>query len=121
MELGYRIVNDLVIMDLQDARFFYPKTLVVKSTFLNLLQEGHRYFAFNLSQVEMLDSFGLAVIVSLLKLCKSRKGELVLFGSHEAVLKLFEVTQVERVVKNFVHEAQALEHLTRCQAEQPAQ
>lgn len=116
MDLQYRSIDNIIVIDLADNRFFYPKTLVVKSAFLNLLQEGYRFFVLNLSQVEMLDSFGLAVIVSLLKLCKAKKGELCIYGANESVLKLFEITQVERIVKHFTSEPLALEYLQRQRA-----
>ena len=70
MELNNRFLSDCVVVDIQDDQFGYPKTLVLKSHVIRLLQEGHRRIVLNLAQVEMLDSFGLAVLISLLKLCR---------------------------------------------------
>jgi anti-sigma B factor antagonist len=111
MEIAERILEDVVILDLSDERFEYPKTLVLKNHVLHLMKENYRYFVLNLGGVQMLDSFGLAVIISILKLCKTEHGNLTLFGLNDTVSRLMEITHMDRVLDIWPTEGQALAHV----------
>jgi anti-sigma B factor antagonist len=108
MELTNRFLPECVVVDVADDRFGYPKTLVLKSHVSHLVQNGHRHVVLNLAQVEMLDSFGLAVLISLLKLCKEVHGNLTLYGLNDQVTKLIELTHMDRVLDIWETEGQAV-------------
>lgn len=108
MELENRFLPDCVVVDISDDKFGYPKTLVLKSHVTRLLAEGHRHIVLNLGQVEMLDSFGLAVLISLLKLCKEHRGNLTLYGLNQQVTRLIELTHMDRVLDIWETEGQAV-------------
>jgi anti-sigma B factor antagonist len=108
MELTNRFQEECVIIDIAEERFEYPKTMVLKNHALKLLQEGHNHFVLNLSEVENLDSFGIAVIVSILKHCKEAKGNLTLYGLNEQVMRLIELTHMDRVLDIWPSEGQAV-------------
>jgi len=108
MELENRFLPDCVIVDIADDKFGYPKTLVLKSHVAHLLGEGHRRIVLNLSRVDMLDSFGLAVLISLLKLSKEVGGNLTLFGLNDQVSRLIELTHMDRVLDIWETEGQAI-------------
>lgn len=108
MELENRFLPDCVVVDISDDKFGYPKTLVLKSHVTRLLAEGHRHVVLNLGQVEMLDSFGLAVLISLLKLCKEQRGNLTLYGLNQQVTRLIEMTHMDRVLDIWETEGQAV-------------
>ncbi|MCE3234438.1 MAG: Anti-sigma factor antagonist [Vampirovibrio sp.] len=108
MELENRFLPDCVVVDISDDKFGYPKTLVLKSHVTRLLAEGHRHVVLNLGQVEMLDSFGLAVLISLLKLCKEHRGNLTLYGLNQQVTRLIELTHMDRVLDIWETEGQAV-------------
>lgn len=108
MELSNRFLPECVVVDIADDKFGYPKTLVFKSHVTKLLQEGHRHVVLNLANVEMLDSFGIAVLISMLKLCKECKGNLTLYGLNEQVSRLMELTHMDRVLEIWESEAQAV-------------
>jgi len=108
MELANRILTDCVIVDITDDKFGYPKTLVLKSHVTQLLSAGHRRIVLNLGQVETLDSFGLAVLISLLKTTREHKGNLTLYGLNPQVNRLIELTQMDRVLEIWETEGQAI-------------
>lgn len=111
MELANRFLPDCVVVDIVDDRFGYPKTLVLKNHVAKLLMEGHRHVVLNLTQVDMLDSFGIAVLVSLLKVCKELKGTLTLYGLNGQISQLIEITHMDRVLDIWESEAQAITQL----------
>ena len=108
MEISDRVVNGCVIIDIQDDKFGYPKTMVLKNHVIHLLGRGHHHLVMNLSGVEALDSFGIAVLISILKLCRENNGNLTLFGLNEQVTRLMELTHMDRVLDIWETEGQAL-------------
>jgi anti-sigma B factor antagonist len=108
MEIMDRFVEDCVVIDMTEERFEYPKTIVLKNHALKLLQEGHNHFVLNMSDVQNLDSFGIAVIVSILKHCREANGNLTLFGLNEQVQRLIELTHMDRVLDIWPSESQAV-------------
>lgn len=112
MELNNRFLSECVVVDIQDDQFGYPKTLILKSHVVHLLKEGHRHIVLNLAQVDMLDSFGLAVLISLLKLCRENNGNLTLYGLNPQVMRLIEVTRMDRVLDVWETEGQAVSQVT---------
>jgi anti-anti-sigma factor len=108
MELSNRFLPECVVVDIADDKFGYPKTLVLKNHVSHLLEKGFSHVVLNLADVEMLDSFGIAVLISLLKLCKERNGNLTLYGLNEQVTRLMELTHMDRVLEIWETEGQAI-------------
>lgn len=111
MELVNRFLPECVVVNIVDDKFGYPKTLILKSHVSKLLTEGHRHIVLNLAKVETLDSFGIAVLISLLKLCKEIKGSLTLYGLNDQVSRLMELTHMDRVLEIWESEEQAISQL----------
>lgn len=108
MEITDRFVENCVVIDIEEERFEYPKTMVLKNHALKLLQEGHNHFVLNMGDVQNLDSFGIAVIVSILKHCREAGGNLTLFGLNDQVMRLIELTHMDRVLDIWPSEGQAI-------------
>ena len=108
MELSNRFLPECVVIDVADDHFSYPKTLVLKSHISQLVLEGHRHLVLNFKKVQMLDSFGIAVLISLLKLCKEQHGNLTLYGLNEQINRLMEITHMDRVLDIWETEGQAV-------------
>ncbi len=112
MNLEHRVVNDdVVVIDIKDEKFEYPKTQVLKSYVMHLLDEKHKYLVVNLSNVTMLDSFGIAVFISIFKQCKQQGGNLTMYGLNEQVTHLMELTRMDRVLDIWEGEGQAVAHV----------
>lgn len=112
MELENRFLPECVVVDIADDKFGYPKTLVLKNHVTHLLEKGHRHVVLNLAGVDMLDSFGIAVLISLLKLCKERSGNLTLYGLNDQATRLIELTRMDRVLDIWETEGQAVSRVT---------
>jgi anti-anti-sigma factor len=108
-----RFVEECVILDIKETTFEYPKTSQIKTHVEGLLNQGHHYFVLNMSNIQVLDSFGLAVIISLLKLSKSHGGNLALYGLNQQVSRLIEVTHMDRILDIWISEAQALSQIKK--------
>jgi anti-sigma B factor antagonist len=108
MDLTNRFLTECVVVDIADDKFGYPKTLVLKNHVTRLLETGHNHIVLNLGHVDMLDSFGIAVLISLLKLCKERSGNLTLYGLNDQVTRLIELTHMDRVLDIWETEGQAI-------------
>ena len=115
MQLQNRFETTCVIIDLEDDSFGYPKTMVLKSHALKLIEDGHHHLVLNLGRVKTLDSFGIAVIISILKTCKERKGNLTLYGLNDQVMRLMELTHMDRVLDIWETEMQAVRQVTAAQ------
>lgn len=111
MEITHRPVEgqeDTVIIDIKADFFGHPRTVVLKNHVMHLLQEEKNHLVLNMAGVEMLDSFGIASIISILKLCKENGGNLTLYGLNEHVNRLMEMTHMDRVLDIWETEGQAV-------------
>lgn len=111
MQIDNRIVDGVAIIDIQDEKFEYPKTQVLKNYVMRLIQDGHHHLVLNLSSVNILDSFGIAVFISILKYCKKENGNLTMYGLNDQVMHLMELTRMDRVLDIWETEGQALAHV----------
>ena len=66
-------------------------------------------FIVDLTQVKFMDSAGLGVLVSGLKVCNKNGGEMVLVGPNENVRELFRITRLDTVFKLFQDRESAAE------------
>ena len=73
-----------------------------------LIQEGHRDFVLNLSEVPYIDSFGLGELITILTCIRSNGGQLVLLHVTDYVQKLFEITKLNTVFHITGEEDQAV-------------
>jgi anti-sigma B factor antagonist len=106
--ISHRQGAGYLIIDIKANAFTYPQNTALKTYMQPLLEQGHLFIAFNLSQVETLDSFGLATIISILKTLKEANGALVLYGLNAFTEKLVEMTRLDKVLDVWSSEAQAI-------------
>jgi anti-sigma B factor antagonist len=111
LEITHRQKDGCIIIDITDDHFGYPKTMVLKNHVMRLLSSGNAYLILNLQGVRMLDSFGIAAIVSILKRCKETGGNLTLYGLNDQVNRLMEMTHMDRVLDIWETEGQAVSHV----------
>lgn len=112
MDLKNREVENCVVIDINESKFEHPKTQVLKNHTAKLIQEDKPFLVFNLEKVEMIDSFGIAVFISVLKQCKKAGGNLTLYGLNDQVISLMELTRMDRVLDIWETEGQAVAHVS---------
>jgi anti-anti-sigma factor len=111
MNISCQIEGDIAILRILEKKLEYPKTVVLKSYLTRLLEEGHTKLALDMKKVVTLDSFGLAVIVALMKECQAKQGALCLFGLNDFNMKLIEMTKLDKLLNIFATEQLAVSKL----------
>ncbi|MEB3245191.1 MAG: STAS domain-containing protein [Vampirovibrionales bacterium] len=108
MDYIQREVDQCLILDIVEHQYDYAKIQLLKHQVAELIHQGHSRIVLNLEKVAMLDSFGIAAIISMLKQCQAAGGNLALFGLNEGVNRLMELTRLDRVLEIWPTEAQAV-------------
>ncbi len=108
MEISTRQLESCVILDVEDDFLSYPKTVVFKNHIGKILDSGQSNLVLNLEKVKMVDSFGIASMISILKLCRERRGNLTMYGLNEQIMRLIEMTHMDRVLDIWPSESQAV-------------
>ena len=73
----------------------------LKSSLIDLVDEGTYKIVVDLSEVDFIDSSGLGVLVGGLKRVKSHDGTISLVCSQENILKIFRITGLNKVFPIF--------------------
>lgn len=81
-----------------------------KGTMVDLINQGNTLIVLNLSDVDFIDSSGLGVMVSSLKTIDG-EGDLALCCVRDTVMKLFNLTRMNRVFQIFPAEHDAVQAL----------
>jgi anti-sigma B factor antagonist len=106
MELSRHPDGRLMIARPAEQRIDARVAAELKQQLLELVS-AHAAVALDLSAVEFIDSSGLGAIVSALKHAEGR-AQLVIVGARPAVLSLFRLTRVDRIVRMFPASADAV-------------
>lgn len=83
-----------------------------KESLINLIEEGIHDIVVNLQDVTFMDSTGLGALVGGLKRVKPLGGSLVLICTQEKILKIFEITGLNKVFPIYQTTDQATKALT---------
>ncbi|HIC92873.1 MAG TPA: anti-sigma factor antagonist [Anaerolineae bacterium] len=81
----------------------------LRERFDELLAEGEHNFVIDLTGVDFIDSSGLAAFVRLFKRVRIGEGDVKLCGLRPEILKIFELTRLNRVFDIFDTRAEAVE------------
>ncbi|MFH1914014.1 MAG: STAS domain-containing protein [Pseudomonadota bacterium] len=103
-----RMVGKTMILRPVEERLDAANSGLLKSRFVDLVNDGHRSFVIDLSVVDFMDSTGLAALMSCLKTLGG-EGEIVLAALSVKVRKLFALTRLDQgVFRIFVSTEEAL-------------
>jgi anti-sigma B factor antagonist len=72
---------------------------------VDAVTDGHRYIVIDLDGVDFLDSTGLGVLVGALKRVRTHGGELHFVCTQPRIMKVFDITGLDRVLS--IHETVA--------------
>jgi anti-anti-sigma factor len=73
-----------------------------------ILSTSQPRLAIDMSEVEFIDSTGLAVLVKCLNICRRRKGDACLFGLQDMTKTLFQITRLGSVIPIVEHRQDAI-------------
>ncbi|MBV7276248.1 STAS domain-containing protein [Clostridium sp. PL3] len=68
-----------------------------------LMNNGEKNFKLDFSKCNFIDSTGLGVLVSTYKKCKNINGSLKLYSINEQVMKVFNMTRLDKVFEIHNH------------------
>jgi anti-sigma B factor antagonist len=105
MELGLEVreADSHSIVDVKGEIDVYtaPK---LREKLIELVSEGDYHIVVNLEGVDFLDSTGLGVLVGALKRVKGHDGTLALICTQDKILKVFQVTGLDKVFE--IHDSE---------------
>ncbi|MBF0566181.1 MAG: STAS domain-containing protein [Nitrospirae bacterium] len=107
MLLQERTINGVVILKLLEKRLDSSISSDFKVKIMELINGGTLHFVIDLSNVDFIDSSGLGSIVFTLKKL-GNEGRVVLCGLQETVFGMFRLTRMDRVIKVYKTEDEAL-------------
>ncbi len=83
----------------------------LKALFTNMVKEGKRFIAVDLSKVDYIDSSALSALLLGHRLTRDNEGVLVLFGVKGWARKVIEVSELDKVFEIMDDEEQAVDYL----------
>ena len=104
---GVRYEDQAVVLELA-GEIDMRCSIELRSKFMELFQDKPRVLIVNMTEVEFMDSSGLATLVEALKWCRRNGGQLKLVGLVQRVLNIFEISRLESIFQIYDSEAEAL-------------
>ena len=95
LTIASRIVSGVVVLDLFGRLCYLNQSL--RQTVTALLNDGHRDFVLNLTELPYIDSFGLGQLVAIWTSIRNAGGRMRLLRPQARVRKLFEITKLDSV------------------------
>jgi anti-sigma B factor antagonist len=80
------------------------------------IERGHRSIVLDLSGVEFIDSTGLSVLLSGLRQVTALGGRMALVCANPTVLRLFEITSLDKTFDIFAGRSAACAHVVKAQS-----
>ena len=80
----------------------------LRAKFEELIEQGENQYVIDLAGVPFMDSSGIAAMVSLFKRVRIGAGDVKLSGLTDEVMKVFQLTRLDRVFDIFDNRADAL-------------
>jgi anti-sigma B factor antagonist len=71
----------------------------LREQLLRLVSDGHHRIVVDLGEVDFIDSTGLGVLIGALKRVRAHDGDLALVCTENRILKVFEITGLDRVFR----------------------
>ena len=76
-----------------------------------VIKDGAKAVALNVENITFIESSGLGALVAAFKICENAGAKFVLFSPQPYLLKLVEITKLDRILKIVPDEAEALKTL----------
>ena len=100
MKIETHKAGNILVIRILEARFGADAVDSFNQQVLPFIQEGSPAILLDLSEVDFLDSSGLAAMISCLK-AQNGTGHLAVCGARESVASLFKLTRMDRILRFF--------------------
>lgn len=111
MELKERKESDALIVKVLEKRFAANVPAKFKEEMADRIEKGNDRIVLDISDVEFIDSAGLAALVHTLKLLP-QKDKFLICGAQGPVKNVFELTRMDKVFQMYADEKAAISALT---------
>ena len=101
-----RIISGVVILDMVGRLWILD--LPLRDLIRKMLDDGHRFFVLNLTDLSYIDSSGLGQMIMIWTSINNRNGHMTLLRPTARVQKLLEMTKLHRVFEIFRDENEAV-------------
>lgn len=108
MRIEEKLIGNVLVVSLQDRCLDASVAAPLKKRLHEHTDQGCGKLVLDLQKVEFMDSSGLTVIISTLKVLKEQGGRLVLCGVGAELTSLFQLTRLNKVFEVYPNPAQAV-------------
>jgi len=108
MNIEVEKIDDILVLTPYDPVIDASSAGDFKGQLVTWIQKGQTRVLLDLSSIEFIDSSGLGVIISLLKLLAG-KGDICLCGIRDSVMSLFKLTRMDRIFRIYPSSTEAVE------------
>lgn len=109
--LSCRMVRHVAVIDLRDSFGQERSVHALYNTVHELLEEGARDFAVNLTEVAVADSYTLGALAGAYNLVREAGGRIKFFAAPEKLVRAFRKFHLHSVLELYASEASALSSL----------
>jgi anti-sigma B factor antagonist len=111
MEMKERKEGDALIVKILEKRFAADAPAKFKENMADRIEKGNDRIILDVSDVEFIDSAGLAALVHILKLLQ-QKDKFLICGAQGPVKNVFELTRMDKVFQIYADEKAAIAALS---------
>jgi len=108
MNISINEINGVTILQLEGDFISEPDQKALKEHISRFVQKGGKQFVIDLAHVKYLNSCGLGSLVCALTTIKRAGGDLRIAGPTTEVMRLFEMTRLDSILKICVNVQEAL-------------
>ena len=108
LEVGIRVEGDVAIIDLQGEISAFAEAALLNA-YMDASSTEAKSLALNFSDVEYINSTGIALIVSVLARARKDNREVIAFGLSDHFANIFEITRLSDFMHIVPDETAALE------------
>lgn len=110
MEMISKYIDGVTVLQLRGSFDTYTAP-IVENFFQKIDTDPIPRVIINLTNVNFIDSRGLATLIIALKRCCQQQGDLALCGLRESISTIFELTNLDKVFNIYVTEKEAVTHM----------
>jgi anti-sigma B factor antagonist len=104
-----RQVGPVTIVDLRGNIGLGASSLTLRRTIRDLIESGHAKIVLNFSQVDLMDSAGVGELAGAYLPVKTKGGELKFLNPTTNVLRVLQITQLDKVFEVYTDEHMAIQ------------
>jgi anti-sigma B factor antagonist len=103
--INARVIGDTVVLHIKGRLWILD--LPLRDTVQTLLENGCRFFIFNIAEVDYIDSSGLGQLISIWTSVRTRGGNLVLLYADQRIQRLLVTARLQVIFDVFEDEGKA--------------